>query len=42
MLSFSCRAWMAGAYLFGQALFRRKMSSEEMSFISPYFTGLIL
>ncbi len=26
--------------LFGQALFSRKMSSEEMSFISPYFTGL--
>ena len=29
-------------FLFGQALFSRKMSSEEMSFISPYFTGLIL
>ncbi|WP_411650923.1 hypothetical protein [Escherichia coli] len=29
-------------FLFGQRCFSRKMSSEEMSFISPYFTGLIL
>lgn len=29
-------------FLFGGRCFSRKMSSEEMSFISPYFTGLIL
>ncbi len=41
LLSFSCRAWIS-ASCSARRCFSRKMSSEEMSFISPYFTGLIL
>ena len=41
LLSFSGRAWISASCSAGRC-FSRKMSSEEVSFISPYFTGLIL